>query len=77
MNYIYYLRVLGHKFQQFLLRAHELTEKQDHQIDHVELFKKTHARDDKFVSPAVADAHAGFCYIFVLFCVYISFTRFP
>ncbi|TYK23141.1 CACTA en-spm transposon protein [Cucumis melo var. makuwa] len=34
-----------------------LAEKQGHSIDHVELFKKTHARGGQFISQAMVDAH--------------------
>ena len=44
----------------FLRRQHELAEQRGHLIDHVELFKKTHARGGQFVSSTTADSHVSF-----------------
>ncbi|KAA0034994.1 CACTA en-spm transposon protein [Cucumis melo var. makuwa] len=41
----------------FLQRQYELAEKQGHLINHVELFRKTHARGGQFVSQVAMDAH--------------------
>ncbi|KAA0046963.1 CACTA en-spm transposon protein [Cucumis melo var. makuwa] len=41
----------------FLQRQHELAEQRGHLIDHVKLFKKTHARGGQFVSSTTADSH--------------------
>ncbi|KAA0054453.1 CACTA en-spm transposon protein [Cucumis melo var. makuwa] len=41
----------------FLQRQHKLTVQRGHPINLVELFRKTHALDDQFVSQAAVDAH--------------------